>query len=288
MGPIQLEVLKQVVLDRFGLTISFGPCRIAYMETLTAPVVGMAHYEPLRHYAEGHLLLEAGPRGSGITFASACPLEVLTENFQRLIRTHVFEKEHKGVLIGAPLTDIKVTLLAGRSHLKHTEGGDFRQVVYRAIRHGLARGQSLLLEPWYHFMITAPGDYLGRIMADIQRMHGEFEPPQMNGEDVVIYGRGPVASFSNYGTELPAATQGRGQFTASFGGYEPCHNADEVIAAAEYDMDADRENAADSVFCAKGAGFLVPWREAAGYMHIDPATYAPTLKKAGLEPQNVR
>ncbi len=283
MGPIQLEVLRQRMQERFHLAVDFGPCRIAYQETLAAPTVGIGHYEPLRHYAEAHLLLEPGPRGSGITFASACPLDDLGENYQNLIRTHVLEKEHRGVLTGAPLTDVKITLLAGRAHLKHTEGGDFRQAVYRAIRQGLAVGESLLLEPYYDFILTVPEASLGRIMADIQRMQGCFDPPEASDGEVVIRGRGPVKCFSGYGVQLPAITQGRGSISLVFGGYEVCHDAETVIAETGYRMEADRENAPDSVFCAKGAGFTVPWQEVPQYAHIDRSHYAATLRRAGLE-----
>ena len=283
MGPIQLEVLRQLMLDRFHLAVDFGPCRIAYQETLAAPAVGIGHYEPLRHYAEAHLLLEPGPRGTGITFDSACPLDSLAESYQNLIRTHVMEREHRGVLTGAPLTDVKITLLAGRAHLKHTEGGDFRQAVYRAIRQGLAGGESLLLEPYYDFILTAPSACLGRLLADIQRMQGSFEPPEALGGGVVIRGRGPVKRFSGYGAELPALTQGRGAISLVFGGYEVCRDAETVIAEAGYRMEGDRENPPDSVFCAKGAGFTVPWQEVPQYAHIDRSQYAAALRRAGLD-----
>lgn len=283
MGPIQLEVLRQRMQDRYRLAVDFGPCRIAYQETLAAPTVGIGHYEPLRHYAEVHLLLEPGPRGSGITFASACPLDSLTESYQNLIHTHVMEKEHRGALTGAPLTDVRITLLAGRAHLKHTEGGDFRQAVYRAIRQGLAGGESLLLEPYYDFILTAPSACLGRILADIQRMQGSFAPPESLGGDTVIRGRGPVKYFSHYGAQLPAVTQGRGSISLVFGGYEVCRDAETVIAEADYRMEGDRENPPDSVFCAKGAGFTVPWQEVPQYAHIDRSQYVAVLRRVGLE-----
>ena len=283
MGPIQLEVLRQLMLDRFQLAVDFGPCRVAYQETLASPAVGIGHYEPLRHYAEVHLLMEPGPRGSGITFESACPLDSLAESYQNLIRTHVMEKEHRGVLTGAPLADVKITLLAGRAHLKHTEGGDFRQAVYRAIRQGLAGGESLLLEPYYDYVLTVPSSCQGRILADIQRMQGSFAPPETLGDNVVIRGRGPVKRFSGYGAELPALTQGRGSISLVFGGYEVCRDAQAVIAEAGYRMEGDRENPPDSVFCAKGAGFTVPWREVPQYAHIDSGQYAAALSRAGID-----
>ena len=268
MGEVQLEILRELMQTRFGFSVTFGDCEVLYRETIEDTVHACGHFEPLRHYAEVHFLLSPGERGSGITFESRCSTDVLEKSWQNLIRTHVFEKEHKGVLLGAPITDIRVTLLAGRAHLKHTEGGDFREAVYRAIRHGLMCAKSRVLEPWCAFSAAVPQEYAGRVMADVQRLCGTFGPPASEGETAVIEGRAPVATFLNYQRELTAFTRGRGSVSIRFDGYEPCHNEDEVVAARGYDPEADTENPAGSVFCSHGAGYYVPWREAGAKMHI--------------------
>lgn len=267
MGTIQLEVLRQIVRERFGAEVSFGECEILYKETISAPVVGYGHFEPLRHYAEAHLRLSPAPRGSGISFDSECPTDVLEGSYQRLIRTHVFEKEHKGVLTGSALTDVRITLLTGRAHLKHTEGGDFREATYRAIRQGLEQAESVLLEPVYAFEIDLPLDQIGRVLADIQRLHGSFEPPLAQGERAVVSGRGPVSEFMNYSAELVSFTRGRGRIQLRFDGYEPCHNAQQVIERIAYDKVRDVENTSDSIFCSHGAGFPVRWDEVIHHIH---------------------
>ena len=270
MGPIQLEVLEAVVQERFGMSVRFGPCRVLYQETLAAPVIGCGHFEPLKHYAEVHLRLEPGVRGSGITFESACPTDLLDKNWQNLIRTHVFEKEHRGVLTGAPLTDVKITLLSGAAHMKHTEGGDFRQATYRAIRQGLLSGESLLLEPVYRYVITVPEENLGRVLSDIERMSGSFAMPAAEQRTAVVRGEVPVSEAMHYPQELLAFTKGRGTVQMGFGGYRPCHNADTVIAAANYHAEADMDNPADSVFCSHGSGYVVKWYDAPQKMHKRP------------------
>ncbi|MGI5897397.1 MAG: GTP-binding protein [Oscillospiraceae bacterium] len=268
MGPIQLEVLTEVVQERFGYSIRFGPCEILYRETIAAPVVGCGHFEPLRHYAEVHLRLEPAARDSGIRFASECPTDSLAANWQNLVRTHIFEKEHRGVLTGAPLTDVRITLLAGRAHLKHTEGGDFREATYRAIRQGLMHAQNILLEPWYRFTIQAEIALTGRILSDIQRMNGRYEPPETGETTVTIHGRAPVACMMGYSEELTAFTKGKGRLSLAFDGYEPCHNANEIIAQKGYEPERDLANTPDSVFCSHGAGYPVKWDQAAAHMHI--------------------
>lgn len=273
MGEVQLEILQSELARRFGLAVTFAPGSILYLETVTAPVEGIGHYEPLRHYAEVHLLLEPAPRGSGLQFGTDCREEILDKNWQRLILTHLQEKAHRGVLTGAPLTDMKITLLAGRAHEKHTEGGDFRQATYRAVRQGLetARAQNAvrLLEPWYEYRIAAPADAIGRAMADIQRRGGSFAAPETAGEGAVLTGAAPVAALAGYAQELAAYTHGLGRLVCTYKGYEPCHNEAEVIAAAGYESARDIENPADSVFCSHGAGYLVKWPEVAAHAHVD-------------------
>lgn len=268
MGEIQLEVLAELMRGRYGTEIGFGPCEILYRETIAAPVVGCGHFEPLRHYAEVHLRLSPGERGSGIVFDSECSTDVLASSWQNLIRTHVLEKEHRGVLTGAPLTDVRVTLLAGRAHLKHTEGGDFREATYRAVRQGLMHAQTVLLEPYYAFDIEAELSLTGRVFSDIQRRSGTCEPPEAAGDRVRIRGRAPVAEMMDYAQELTAFTKGRGRISLSFDGYEPCHNAQEVAARRHYDPERDTANPAGSVFCSHGAGFPVKWDEAPAHMHL--------------------
>ena len=269
MGEIQLEVLRSLLAERFGLEVEFGPGGILYKETITEPMEGVGHYEPLRHYAEVHLKLEPLPRGSGMQFAADCREEVLDKNWQRLVLTHLEEKQHLGVLTGSPLTDVKITLIAGRAHLKHTEGGDFRQATYRAVRQGLMLVKSQLLEPWYAFRLEVPAENIGRAMSDIQRMEGTFDPPESGEETAVLTGFAPVSTMRSYPMEVVSYTRGRGHLSLTLDGYRPCHNAQEVIAAIGYEPEHDLDNPADSVFCAHGAGFVVPWDQVRSHMHVD-------------------
>ena len=269
MGEIQLEVLRSLLAERFGLAVEFGPGGILYKETITEPMEGVGHYEPLRHYAEVHLKLEPLPRGSGMQFAADCREEVLDKNWQRLVLTHLEEKQHLGVLTGSPLTDVKITLIAGRAHLKHTEGGDFRQATYRAVRQGLMLAKSQLLEPWYAFRLEVPAENIGRAMSDIQRMEGTFDPPESGEETAVLTGFAPVSTMRSYPMEVVSYTRGRGHLSLTLDGYRPCHNAQEVIAAIGYEPEHDLDNPADSVFCAHGAGFVVPWDQVCSHMHVD-------------------
>ena len=275
MGEIQLEVLKSLLAERYGLEVSFGPGGILYKETITEAMEGVGHYEPLRHYAEVHLKLEPLPRGSGMQFAADCREEVLDKNWQRLVLTHLEEKQHLGVLIGAPLTDVKITLIAGRAHLKHTEGGDFRQATYRAVRQGLMMADQIhktqLLEPWYAFRLELPSDNVGRAMNDIQNMGGSFDPPETgaDGDTTLLTGTAPASTMRSYPMEVVGYTRGRGHLTLTLDGYRPCHNAAEVIEAAGYEPERDLDNPADSVFCAHGAGFVVPWDQVRSHMHVD-------------------
>ena len=269
MGEVQLEVLRSLLAERFGLEVSFGPGGILYKETITEPMEGVGHYEPLRHYAEVHLLLEPLPRGSGMQFAADCREEVLDKNWQRLVLTHLEEKQHLGVLTGAPLTDVKITLLAGKAHLKHTEGGDFRQATYRAVRQGLMLAKSQLLEPWYAFRLEVPVENIGRAMSDIQRMEGSFDPPESGAETATLTGFAPVSTMRSYPMEVVSYTRGRGHLSLTLDGYRPCHNAQEVIAETGYQPEHDLDNPADSVFCAHGAGFVVPWSEVRSHMHVE-------------------
>ena len=275
MGEVQLEILQALAAQRFGLAITFGPGGIVYRETIAAPVEGVGHYEPLRHYAEVHLKLEPLPRGSGMQFAADCREEVLDKNWQRLVLTHLEEKQHLGVLIGAPLTDVKITLIAGRAHLKHTEGGDFRQATYRAVRQGLMMADQIhktqLLEPWYAFRLELPSDNVGRAMNDIQNMGGSFDPPETgaDGDTTLLTGTAPASTMRSYPMEVVGYTRGRGHLTLTLDGYRPCHNAAEVIEAAGYEPEHDLDNPADSVFCAHGAGFVVPWEQVRSHMHVD-------------------
>ena len=269
MGEIQLEVLRSLLAERFGLEVEFGPGGILYKETITEPMEGVGHYEPLRHYAEVHLKLEPLPRGSGMQFAADCREEVLDKNWQRLVLTHLEEKQHLGVLTGSPLTDVKITLIAGRAHLKHTEGGDFRQATYRAVRQGLMLAKSQLLEPWYAFRLEVPAENIGRAMSDIQRMEGTFDPPESGEETAVLTGFAPVSTMRSYPMEVVSYTRGRGHLSLTLDCYRPCHNAQEVIAAIGYEPEHDLDNPADSVFCAHGAGFVVPWDQVRSHMHVD-------------------
>ena len=275
MGAVQLEVIQQMMHDRFGLDVSFGPGGILYKETIAHPVEGVGHFEPLRHYAETHVLLEPLPAGIGMRFASVCSEDVLDRNWQRLILQHCREREHLGVLTGSPITDMKITLLVGRAHLKHTEGGDFRQATYRAIRQGLMeakeRGDCRLLEPWYGFRLEVPQDMVGHAMADIQRMSGSFDTPSGDSEYMVLEGEAPVAQMRDYAMDVNAYTHGRGHLSCVFAGYRPCHNADEVIEQSAYEPESDLENTPDSVFCAHGAGYPVKWYKVPEFMHLDYA-----------------
>lgn len=272
MGAVQLEIVQELLRTRFGIEVTFDRGGIVYHETIDAPVEGVGHFEPLRHYAEVHLLLEPLERGSGLQFASDCSLDVLDRNWQRLIMTHMREREHLGVLIGAPIADMRITLLTGRAHDKHTEGGDFRQATYRAIREGLMQarqgGHCHVLEPWYRFRLELPADQVGHAMADIQRMSGTFDPPDNDGMAAVLEGEAPVGGMRDYAMEVNAYTHGRGSLTCVSAGYRPCHDEDAVIAAADYDPESDVENTPDSVFCAHGAGYPVKWYKVPEFMHL--------------------
>ena len=272
MGEIQLEILQSVLQRRFGLSVTFDEGGILYKETVTQRVEGVGHYEPLRHYAEVHLLIEPGPQGSGVEIATSCREDDLAGSWQRLILTHLAEKTHIGPLIGAPLTDVKLTLAAGRAHIKHTEGGDFRQATYRAVRQGLrtaaARGQAVLLEPWYDFRLEVPQDCVGRAMADLQRRCAEFSTPENEDGLAVITGKAPVAEMRGCAREVTAYTRGAGRLSCMPRGYAPCHNTEAVLEAIGYQPDADTENPADSVFCSHGAGYLVKWDEVPAHAHV--------------------
>ena len=260
MGEVQLEILKEMIRQRFDLELEFGEGKVAYRETIAKPVIGAGHFEPLRHYAEVHLLLEPGDPGSGVVLDTACREDLLDRNWQRLILTHLAERDFPGVLTGSPLTDVKITLLAGRAHLKHTEGGDFRQATYRAVRQGLRKTQSVLLEPWYDFELEVPQDMTGRAMADIQRMGGSFELPQTRGDLSLIAGKAPVSEMKGYMAEVNSYTRGYGHLSCSVAGYEPCHDAEKVMEEIGYRVDEDTENTADSVFCSHGAGTILSWK----------------------------
>lgn len=269
MGEIQMEILKSLIAERFGVQVEFGDRSIVYKETIKNTVEGVGHFEPLRHYAEVHLLLEPGEPGSGISIGSACSEDVLARNWQHLVFTHLEEKEHRGVLTGSAVTDIKITLMSGRAHVKHTEGGDFRQAVYRAVRQGLRQAESALLEPFYEFRLEVPEKLIGRAMTDIERLHGTFESPMIEAEKAVLIGTAPVSCLDGYQAEVTAYTGGRGSLSCTLRGYGPCHNEEEVIAAAGYDPDADLDNPCGSVFCTHGAGFVVDWDEVKDYMHLE-------------------
>ena len=269
MGRVQLEIFRSLVQQRFNLEVTLDDRRIFYKETIENTVEGVGHYEPLRHYAECHLLLEPLPRGSGLVFDTVCPLDVLDGNYQRLILTHLEEKVHRGVLTGSPITDMKITLLVGKAHLKHTEGGDFRQATYRAVRQGLMQAKSRLLEPWYEFVLTMPGEQIGRAITDIRAMGGEFEAPETQGGLSTLKGLVPAAEGRDYAEAVAAYTQGRGRLQLSLHGYAPCHNEEAVVAQLGYDPEADVENTPDSVFCAHGAGFNVKWNEVKEHMHLE-------------------
>ena len=269
MGKIQLEILRRRILDRFGLTVTFGEGSIVYRETIASPVLGMGHFEPLRHYAEVQLLIEPLPRGTGIQLASNLATDALDLNWQRLIFTHLLEREHAGVLTGSALTDVRFTLVAGRAHLKHTEGGDFRQATYRAVRQGLMQAESLLLEPYYDFRLEVPAECVGRAMTDLQNMGGTVDPPQSAGENTVLTGYAPVRTLRDYFTDVAAYTRGRGQLSCAVRGYEACQNQDEIVASLGYDAERDTDNPASSVFCDHGGSITIPWNEVAQHVHCD-------------------
>ena len=286
MGEVQLEILRSLIFDRFGWEVRIGSGRVTYRETIAAPVEGVGHFEPLRHYAEVHLLLQPLPRGSGLVFDSVCSEDVLDRNWQRLILTHLQEKTHRGVLTGAPITDMKLTLAAGRAHLKHTEGGDFRQATYRAVRQGLMQAESILLEPYYRFCLTVPADQLGRAINDIRAMSGSFSQPEEVSGGMQLTGSAPVSKMQGYAAQLAAYTRGKGRLRCTVEGYAPCHNQEAVVAASGYDPRADLENTPDSVFCAHGAGFSVPWDKVPEYMHL--ASVLKTREPVELEAPRLR
>lgn len=269
MGEVQIEILQSLIESRFGVCVAFDSGRIVYKETIGNVVEGVGHFEPLRHYAEVHLLLEPGERGSGLQFALGCSEDVLEKNWQRLVISHLEEKIHKGVLTGSAITDMKITLVSGRAHKKHTEGGDFREATYRAVRQGLKQAESILMEPYYAFQLELPEKMVGRAMTDIEKMHGSCEISQTDGEMAVLVGKAPVVTMRNYQKEVIAYTKGHGRLFCTLAGYEPCHNAEEVIAYTAYDSERDVENPTGSVFCAHGSGFLVNWDEVKDYMHIE-------------------
>ncbi len=279
MGEVQIEVLKRLIKDRFQVDVTFGPGSIVYKETIGNVVEGIGHFEPLRHYAEVHLKLEPGEQGSGLVFDSECSEDMLDKNWQRLILTHLAEREHKGVLTGSAITDMRISIVAGKAHLKHTEGGDFRQSTYRAIRQGLMQAENVLLEPYYAFRLEIPADCVGRALNDIQRMNGTMDPVDSDGTRALITGRAPVACMFDYQMEVTSYTRGEGHLFCSFDGYSTCHNAEEVIAEIGYDPEADLANPTGSVFCAHGAGFYVPWDEVPDYMHIERQLGTKRLKK---------
>ena len=268
MGEVQIEILKKLIWDRFHVAVEFGAGSIVYKETVAEPVEGVGHFEPLRHYAEVHLLIEPGEPGSGCQFFTACSEDVLARNWQRLILTHLEEKEHIGVLTGSPLTDVQITILTGRAHAKHTEGGDFRQATYRAVRQGLRKARNILLEPYYEFRLEVPAEMIGRAMADVQKMQGTFDAPEVEGETAILKGTAVVAQMRDYQKEVVSYTHGTGKLFCSLKGYAPCKNQDEVVQNIGYDPEADLENPTGSVFCAHGAGFVVPWDQVEAYMHL--------------------
>ena len=281
MGAVQLEVVRDLMARRFGLDIDFGPGSILYEETISKPVMGVGHFEPLRHYAEVHLRLDPAPRGSGVTFGSECSEDDLDRNWQRLILTNAQERELVGVLTGAPVTDVRITLVGGRAHLKHTEGGDFRQATYRAMRQALMTacdlGECMLLEPWYAFELELPTDKVGRAMSDLTRMSARFGSPEQMGDEARIAGEVPASELGDYALQLAEYTSGQGRISLEFSGYEPCHDADRVIAEAGYDPEADLPNTPDSVFCSHGAGYTVKRHEVPEHAHVevDPSRLRP-------------
>ena len=291
MGEVQIEILRRLILERFGVEVTFGAGRIVYKETIANVVEGVGHFEPLRHYAEVHLLLEPDEPGSGVSFYADCSEDVLSKNWQRLILTHLREQEHKGVLTGSAITDMRITVVAGRAHTKHTEGGDFRQATYRAVRQGLMQADSILLEPYYNFRLELPEYAVGRAMTDIEKMQGSFSPPQIEVGYTVLCGSVPVACMRDYQKELIAYTKGNGRLSCTFKGYEPCHNTEEVMEQIAYDATRDVNNTPDSVFCAHGAGFIVEWYQVKGYMHVpsvlEPQTDAELLESVSNRKNSV-
>ena len=281
MGEVQIEIIQSLMKERFGVPVSFGTGNIVYKETIRKVAEGVGHYEPLRHYAEVHLILEPGRSGSGLVFDTICSEDSLDRNWQRLILTHLMEKVHRGVLTGAAITDMKITLVAGRAHLKHTEGGDFRESTYRALRQGLMQAESVLLEPYYDFRLEIPSECVGRALTDIQKRYGEFRPPEVEGDLSVITGSAPVATMRDYQKEVTSYSKGRGRLFCTLQGYAPCHNPEEVIEAAGYDPERDLDNPTGSVFCAHGAGFNVPWDKVPEYMHIESQLEKMRVKNAG-------
>lgn len=279
MGEVQIEILKHMIEERFGARVEFGSGSIVYKETITKTAEGVGHFEPLRHYAEVHLILEPGERGSGLVLETCCSEDVLDKNWQRLILTHLAERKHPGVLTGSEITDMKITLASGRAHQKHTEGGDFRQATYRAVRQGLMKAESILLEPVYDFVLDLPQENVGRAMTDIQKMGGSFEPPEQDGERTVLKGSVPVAKLQGYQMEVVAYTKGLGRMSCSLRGYEPCHNAEEIIESIGYHAEKDPDNPTGSLFCAHGAGFYVEWDRVEEYMHLESC-----LKKEETRP----
>ncbi len=279
MGQVQSEVLRSLIKERFALDAEFGPGTILYKETIESPVEGIGHYEPLKHFAHVQLLLEPLPAGSGLVFDSVCSEDILDRNWQRLILTHLREKQHRGVLTCSPITDMRITLLSGKAHLKHTEGGDFRQATYRAVRQGLMQAKSVLLEPYYDFRLELPQENLGRAITDIRRMNGETDPPESAGELALLTGSAPVETMADYAREVASYTRGLGRLSLSHGGYRPCHNADDVIARLGYDPEADTENSPDSVFCSHGAGFVVKWNQLIPHLAKQEAESAPPVSR---------
>lgn len=289
MGEVQIEVLKTLIRERFDVSVDFGAGKIVYKETIANTVEGVGHFEPLRHYAEVHLLLEPGDPGSGMQFAAACSEDILNRNWQRLILTHLEEKVHLGVLTGSEITDMKITLITGKAHLKHTEGGDFRQATYRAVRQGLMQAENVLLEPYYDFRLEVPSDMIGRAMADVERMYGSFEQPKLYKDLSVLTGKVPVSTMRNYQQEVVSYTKGRGRLFCTLKGYEPCHNAEEVLERIGYDPELDVENPPDSVFCYHGAGTIVPWYEVEKHMHLESVLAEKRdAQEAEKNPENVK
>ena len=283
MGDIQLEVLQSIISERFGFDVTFGQGNIIYKETIENTVEGVGHFEPLRHYAEVHLLLEPTKRDSGLTFATDCKEDLLDKNWQRLILTHLYEKTHIGVLTGSPITDMKITLVSGKAHPKHTEGGDFRQATYRAVRQGLREAKSILLEPIYEFTLEVPTENVGKAMADIQYMSGSFNPPELEGDFSIITGTAPVSTMHDYTKDVIQYTHGKGKLVCNLKGYEPCHNSEEVIESIGYDCDGDVDNTCDSVFCSKGAGYNVKWDKVKSQMHLTSVLSQPKVTETIAE-----
>ena len=273
MGKIQLEILKEVILERFNLKVDFGPCEILYKESIKESAIGVGHFEPLKHYAEVVLKIEPNKRNSGITFESLAHVDDLSIGHQNLIKTHIFERKHRGILGGFELTDLKITLLTGRSHIKHTEGGDFREATFRALRQGLEEVENILLEPYYKFKIEIENDYIGRVISDIQKMSGSFEIEDLSNNKSLIYGRGPVSEFMDYPLTLTSFTKGRGKISFIYDGYEKCHNSEEVLINKNYDKDSDKIYTSNSIFCSKGQSYTVKGKDVKNHMHCEINNY---------------